>query len=292
MGTFNQALDAFRNGAEYAGIGLAMLGDGITALDFDNCINEWGQIDAQVLALVAGTYGAVSPSGRGIRAFLRGTMPDRKYDAGKVTGIEVFSGKGFVTVTADVLTGSAQDIVDLSDERRDAINARLGHSEIQSKSDWLAPTAGNGPAVEANATGPGIDPRTVIDLRSALNTIPADAREDWVYIGQCLRPLGNVGRELWLTWSQLSELYQPADAARVWASFAAEAKYGIGGVFVKAKGLGWVAEDNWRERCYRAGITTGDQDAKRKAFTRAKQALGDAGLLGTWDGFFWPKLAA
>ncbi len=50
-----------------------------------------------------------------------------------------------------------------------------------------------------------------------------------------------------------------------------------------------VSEEDWRERCYRSGIAEGDQDAKRRAFTRAKQALGDAGLLGTWDGFFWSK---
>ena len=225
--TFDQAMAAFRGRSEYAGVGFAMLGDDITALDFDGCIDEAGVSDPEVLALVAGTYAEKSPSGRGVRAFLRGTMSNKKHDAGQPTGIEVFCDKGFVTITGDVLPG-CPDIATLTEDRRAAINARLGRMEVP-------------PALANQYLGPVVvDDRVLVDLRSALNAIAADNRDDWVYIGQCLRPLGNVGEELWLTWSQKSEKYDPADAARVWKSLDTQAEHGYVGVFAKAKTLGWV----------------------------------------------------
>jgi hypothetical protein len=43
----------------------------------------------------------------------------------------------------------------------------------------------------------------------------------------------------------------------------------------------------WRERTYQAGVADGTQDAKRKAFARAKDALVAAGLAGVWGEWAW-----
>jgi len=43
----------------------------------------------------------------------------------------------------------------------------------------------------------------------------------------------------------------------------------------------------WREYCYRGGITSGGEDAKRKAFNRAVTALLDANRIGHWDPLVW-----
>jgi primase-polymerase (primpol)-like protein len=93
LATFDEACAALRKGG-YSGLGFAMLGDGIVALDFDNCIDAAGAIADEVLALVADSYAERSPSGRGVRAFFFGHLQDRKQP-----GFEVFSAKGFVTVT-------------------------------------------------------------------------------------------------------------------------------------------------------------------------------------------------
>jgi RecA-family ATPase len=84
-----------------------------------------------------------------------------------------------------------------------------------------------------------IDDRTYRDLRSALTAIRSDDRELWISMGMALKGLGDVGRSLWLEWSQTSEKYDPQDAARVWDSFKPE-HTGYAAVFAEAQRQGWV----------------------------------------------------
>lgn len=104
MVTYAQACAALSTG-RYAGVGLATFSDlGVVALDFDACVRE-GEVDPRVLKWVEGTYAEISPSGTGVRAFFRGSLPSRKDtqpDNGGVS-LEVFGNTGFVTVTGNVL---------------------------------------------------------------------------------------------------------------------------------------------------------------------------------------------
>jgi putative DNA primase/helicase len=99
--TFDVAVAAaMRNG--FDGVGLAMLPDwGITALDFDHCLLPDGRFPPEVEGIVSKTYAEYSPSGMGVRAFVRGNLGDHKSRVGaaKTWGFEVFSTRGFVTVT-------------------------------------------------------------------------------------------------------------------------------------------------------------------------------------------------
>jgi hypothetical protein len=52
-------------------------------------------------------------------------------------------------------------------------------------------------------------------------------------------------------------------------------------------GVRCVAEDLWRQYCYRGAISSGDQDAKQKAFKRAAESLIAAGRIGKWEPFVW-----
>ena len=96
------------SGGHYTGVGFALLpGDGIVALDYDNCV-VGGVVDQRVAAMVSGTYAEVSPSGTGVRAFMRGHLQSKKDPKGDKpgangVGLEVFGTNGFVTVTGDVL---------------------------------------------------------------------------------------------------------------------------------------------------------------------------------------------
>ena len=48
-----------------------------------------------------------------------------------------------------------------------------------------------------------------------------------------------------------------------------------------------ITENVWREYCYRGAISAGDQEAKRKAFKRAAEALVAAGRAGKWEPWVW-----
>lgn len=103
LATYDAAMMAAKRGG-FDGIGFATLEPfGITSLDFDNCVHA-GQVDDRVLALVADTYAELSPSGKGVRAFYRGQLGNDKAH-GEPFGFEVFSTKGFVTFTGDILPG-------------------------------------------------------------------------------------------------------------------------------------------------------------------------------------------
>lgn len=52
-------------------------------------------------------------------------------------------------------------------------------------------------------------------------------------------------------------------------------------------GVACTTENNWREYCYRGGISNGDQNAKRMAFNRSASALVAAGRIGKWDPWVW-----
>lgn len=86
---------------EYAGLGFALSPDwGVVGLDFDQCVNEAGDVDVTVMRVVGDTYCEYSPSGTGIHAFLRGSLPDKKSRAeGGAWGFEVFCENGFLTMT-------------------------------------------------------------------------------------------------------------------------------------------------------------------------------------------------
>lgn len=77
------------------------------------------------------------------------------------------------------------------------------------------------------------------DLRSALASMRADDRELWVRMGHALKELGDIGRGLWFEWSQTSDKYDPADAARVWESFKPN-HTGHQAVFAEAQRRGWA----------------------------------------------------
>lgn len=86
------------------GVGLAMVeGCPVTALDFDHCVTD-GIIHPDVEALIVGTYAEISPSGTGVRAFVKGNLGDRSDahpDDGSF-GFETYASSRFVTFTGNM----------------------------------------------------------------------------------------------------------------------------------------------------------------------------------------------
>jgi archaellum biogenesis ATPase FlaH len=200
---------------DFAGVGLALMPEfGITALDFDNCVKD-GVIDPRVEQLTIGTYAELSPSGTGVRAFMRGEAPDSKDStpADNSFGFETFHGKGFVTFTGDVtdttkLTGDENTVAPLSDAVKAFCASRFKRLE----------------RVRAECVGAGkptfgMSPEQITDL---LNKLPDDLTYDeWRNVGMAVHhETEGDGFDIWDEWSSKSPKYtSSAYGMERWVSF-------------------------------------------------------------------------
>ena len=200
---------------DFAGVGLALMPEfGITALDFDNCVKD-GVIDPRVEQLTIGTYAELSPSGTGVRAFMRGESPDSKDStpADNSFGFETFHGKGFVTFTGDVtdttkLTGDENTVAPLTDAVKAFCATRFKRLERV-----RAECVGDGKATF------GMSPEQITDL---LNKLPDDLTYDeWRNVGMAVHhETEGDGFDIWDEWSSRSPKYtSSAYGMERWVSF-------------------------------------------------------------------------
>lgn len=199
----------------YDGVGLAMRADlGIVALDFDNCVSAEGEIAPHVLALTEGTYAEFSPSRRGVRAFFRGQLQNRKDHA---VGFEVFCSSGYVTVTGQETPDCEMwgwEVVEVSDALLDYYQERFGKAATAAATgddDWLL----------SLSSKIGL---TIERAKAMLDVLDADiGYDDWLAAGQCLHHEfdgSDAAREVWREWSKGSDKY-PGDRTidGKWSSF-------------------------------------------------------------------------
>lgn len=200
---------------DFAGVGLALMPEfDITALDFDNCVKD-GVIDPRVEKLTIGTYAELSPSGTGVRAFMRGESPDSKDSTpdDNSFGFETFHGKGFVTFTGQVtdttvLTGDENTILPLTSEVKAFCATRFKRLERV-----RAECVGAGKATF------GMSPEQITDL---LNKLPDDLTYDeWRNVGMAVHhETEGDGFDIWDEWSSRSPKYgSSAYGMERWVSF-------------------------------------------------------------------------
>jgi KaiC/GvpD/RAD55 family RecA-like ATPase len=212
---FEQARDAAEQRG-FDGVGLAILPDfGIVAGDFDNCIID-GLVHPDVFNLTLDTYAEISPSGNGVRAFWRGErLGNGKDPHGTPFGFEVFSDKGFVTFTGDILdstllVGNEDTVADVSDALRELVHDRLGKQNTKAVSD--DPLMAYKPPVG----------KTYSELEQLLEKFDANTVHDkWIKIGMALNhETSGEGFELWNTWSENGDTYPGAEILQKrWDSF-------------------------------------------------------------------------
>jgi putative DNA primase/helicase len=107
-----------RNGA--AGIGFVFSkDDGYVGVDFDGCLEAGGIADwaaPWIKQLASGFYAEVSPSGNGLKFWLKGKLPGtggkRKIEGRDHTGIEVYDKGRFFAVTGNAFGGPCREIRD------------------------------------------------------------------------------------------------------------------------------------------------------------------------------------
>lgn len=218
--TFVAARDAaVRMG--YDGVGFAPLpGCGYTFLDFDNCVDVDGKLPQDVIDIVGGTYAEYSPSGKGIRAILRGDLGNRKSHATEDHyGFETFSSSGFVTLTGNVLPLSdlvvgANYIAPVGDKVRNLCENRFGSAQPQAEVDPDDFMLGREPRL-------GLSIEQMEELLDALD--PNMGREDWIRVGMALShecQHDDTGFELWDEWSAGGATYPGTEGLRKdWDSF-------------------------------------------------------------------------
>lgn len=203
----------------FAGVGLALMPEfGVVALDFDNCVGPGGVLP-EVEQLVAGTYAEYSPSGAGVRAFVRGELGNHK-SGGEPYGFETFSSRGFVTFTGQVLEvtellGDENTIAPLAADVRALARRRFGERASPAAERSDDPLMAYEPPVGLSAE----------QLGTLLDTIDPDAPHDvWLHAGMAVHhETDGEGFELWHDWSMRGSKYPGEDElARRWASFGRE----------------------------------------------------------------------
>lgn len=105
FGTFDEATTAFETNSRYTGIGVLLTGNGIVGFDLDDCKDLSGlkpEVQQWVaLALAKGAYCEWSPSGTGLRLFVRGSLPGTGRKKGS---LEIYDRDRFLTLTGHVIT--------------------------------------------------------------------------------------------------------------------------------------------------------------------------------------------
>lgn len=201
------------------GVGIALLdGYDLVAIDVDNCVTD-GKLPSEILQAVGSTYAEYSPSGRGIRAIMRGNIGNHKAPTTDTNyGFEVFSTTGFCTLTGNALDHI--DMLDLEDtvakvspEILALCERRFGSStaRVSDPDDFMA---GHEPTIGLSLT----------QMEELLSVLDADMpREDWIRVGMALHHEcdgDDTGFELWDEWSSDGEKYPSEEALRTqWESF-------------------------------------------------------------------------
>lgn len=241
LATFDEAMRALKSSDRFAGIGIATLPDsGIVGLDFDDCVTERREVAQWVRDIACGTYAEYSPSGRGVRSFFLGSLPDFKNLA---EGVEVFCSVGFLTLTGDALPGSAREVAPLSSSARALIE------NFRPQGVYLEGGDRDAPYLASDLGEPALT-----HLQQALDYLPADDRALWVMFAHALKPLGDMGYQLWLEWSKKSAKFDARDATRAWRSVRSS-RIGYKVVFAAAYRAGWsgprgtaataLVDDDW-----------------------------------------------
>lgn len=196
------------------GCGIAMMPEfNITALDFDNCVDEEGTILPEIEEMLLGTYVEYSPSGKGVRAFVHGNLGNHKSPTkdGQF-GFELFNTKGYVTFTGKVteltsLTDNENVIGNPSALLLGLIEQRFGKKESIE--------------VEHNSNILGV---SNLIISQALKAIPEDLPyNEWLQIGMAVHHETGGSEEgfiLWDSWSANGDKYGSEEGNRIhWDSF-------------------------------------------------------------------------
>lgn len=206
----------------FDGVGLALLpGQNICALDFDHVVDPvTGAIPPEVMAIIGDTYTEFSPSGTGLRAFVKGDLGNHKSQSapGQPWGAEVFSSSGFVTFTGQKFWttdtfGNAETIAPISPALEALATARFGPLRSRDGAE------GTSDPFETFTPPLGLPEAEIVQMLSDLD--PSMSRDGWIRVGMALHhETDGEGFVLWDDWSSGGAQYPGTEALESqWSSF-------------------------------------------------------------------------
>ena len=203
------------------GVGFAPLPDfGLTFLDFDKCVGPNGELPQFIADLTSRTWSEYSPSGTGIHVGLQGNLGDRRSPVDvSGYGLDVFSEKGFLTFTGNMLPhtellGLENAIAPVTTEIAAFVAKRFGENSNAKPSDPDDFTIGFEPKLGM----------TITQIEEAVNKLDPDMdRDHWIRVGLAVHHEtegGDDGFDIWNEWSSLGATYGGDEACRYqWDSF-------------------------------------------------------------------------
>lgn len=235
----------------FSGVGLsAMLGDGLTYLDFDRCLDDNGAINSPRLEKFVrdlGSYTEISPSGRGLRVIVktpsslgrinkphlvteRGTPSDCSYFEAK--GVEIWNDGKYATITGQRFLPELNEV-----KANDEVMGEF--LEVFNKAE---PTKTAPPPKTSSTSSTKERIWTREEVRSMLSHLdPSMGRIDWFKIGKALWKWSNAeGVQEWESWSRGSDKFVEGECAKVsGAGSWGKREVSVGYLVKEAKARGW-----------------------------------------------------
>jgi hypothetical protein len=233
--SFDEALAALQTG-ELDGIGFVLgyveeEGVTYTGVDLDGCrdpqtgqIQEWATSHLERID----TYAEVSPSGEGAKALAIGTLPGPDKNDSDRSGVEMYSGGRYFTITGHRLEEAPAEISERSAELADLYHLVFGDGKpVRRKS---------------SAQQRPEDRSLALSALEGLSPSLATNYWDWLRVGMALHAVGDDGEmlEAWNHWSRHdTEKYEEGACRRKWESFGKKGGLGLGSLFYWARQNGW-----------------------------------------------------
>lgn len=189
------------------------------------------------------SYTETTPSGEGVRIWMKGVLPGPG-DKSKIRkGFEIYDHGRFFTVTGEHIPGSPTTIED----RQELID-RYYHEYFPEKAKGYANGYTNGHAQEPVEEDPRSEEETVRlleEMGEALAVISGEDRENWLNMGMAIHSVDSSPRgfTVWDTWAQRwPQKHDGQDSLKIWRSFRPkERQITHRSLFRLAKQYGWKA---------------------------------------------------
>ena len=132
---------AFEEAVRYAqknrlpGVGFVFTGSPFAGVDLDGCRDpRTGDLEAWAREIVVelGSYAEASPSGTGVKAFVRGALPPGRRRKGPV---EMYDSGRFFTVTGHKLPGAPASVMERTEQLAALHNSVFGDGEVPRQRD-------------------------------------------------------------------------------------------------------------------------------------------------------------
>jgi hypothetical protein len=233
--SFDEALAALQTG-QFDGI-VFVLGyvgeEGVTytGVDLDGCrdpqtgqFQEWAASHLERLH----TYAEVSPSGEGVKALALGTLPGPDKNDSDRSGIEMYSGGRYFTITGHRLEDQPAEIGERTVELADLYHLVFGDGKPTRRKIFRQQRPE--------------DRSLALSALEGLSPSLATNYWDWLRVGMALHGVSDDGEmlEAWDRWSRHdSEKYEEGVCKQKWESFGKKGGLGLGSLIFWARQNGW-----------------------------------------------------